>query len=229
MTNEDKEAMDAVANTLDRVSADGRDILFTLKNGIVLRCISVPPFYIDALQAQYAMPEPPKVTVDRGDGTTWEEENANDPEYQREFEKQQDRLRLALNALTLVIGTRVHFVPESLFGPDDDRWIETATRVEAVSAVKVPIDVSTDDMRRLSWLRYYALDNNDDIQIASALPSLLAGLQEGEVAAALDAFRNVRRRRTDTDGAVVQPIQDGPANNRAGRRASTRGRGTPGS
>lgn len=214
---EHEEALKDVHSVLERLKYDGKAVEFTLKSGIVLRCKPVPPLYVRALREQFIPPPPPMVHIDRGEDS-FDEPNADDPNYKAELDRLSAREDIAVTRFLLGMGTEFVSAPADVFAPADDGWIAHVQKADKFTGVCTPLDLSDDDMRYVSWLTFYALDNNADLQLAGLYPQWLAGVSEGEVAQALDAFRDLQRQRADTNGTAAVPPSNGTGSNRAARR-----------
>lgn len=214
-----RQAMAEVAAAFERVQLDGRTVLFECQNGVVLRCKAVSPVYMQALAEQFLPPPPPKRIINNGQDEPWEEENPGDPAYQRQLADLDRRWTMALNRLLAGMGTEPVTIPDGIFGPDDDGWIEQVRRAELFTGVAIPVDISTPEMRYISWLFYYVFDNNVDLSLTGMFTQQLGGLQEGEIAKAIETFRGLLGRRTDPGSANGHQDSNGAGPNRAQRRA----------
>lgn len=206
-----------IEDAIFRVREDGNAVQFTLRNGIVLRCKPVPPIYVRTLSEQFIPPPPPKVHIDRGEDS-FDEENVDDPNWKREVEDLAVRANKAVEQLMFGIGTEVVSVPDGKYMPDDDRWIAEVRRADKFTGIETPLALEDSDMRYVSWLNFYALDNISDMQLAGLLPQFLAGPSEVETAKAVDTFRNLYLQRTAPNGATPDADSNGNNGNRASRR-----------
>lgn len=213
-----EELLNDVRTILDRVRRDGRSAELTLRSGIVLRFKAIPPVYLQTLNEQFILPPPPQVKIERGDDSYYEE-NPNDQAWARECAAIEGRQQRAVVNLMLGMGTEVVSVPEGRFKVDDDGWVAEVRRADKFTGVETPLHLDDPDMRYLSWLTFYALDNIDDMQLSGLIPQFLAGPTEGEIAQAVDAFRNPEGRSTDPDGAAADARPNGSQPNRRARRA----------
>lgn len=209
MTMQEKaETLADVRDVIERVRDDGNAVQLTLRNGIVLRCKPVPPIYMQRIAEKFIPPPPPKVRIERGDDSYYEE-NVEDPDWKREKDDIQRRAENALQNLVFGLGTEPVSVPEGRYMPDEEGWIAEVRRADKFTGVDTPLDLDDPDLRYLSWLNFYALDNSSDVQLAGMLPSFLAGPSEVETADAVASFRDIRSRRTATDGAAANADSDG--------------------
>jgi hypothetical protein len=209
MTMQEKgETLADVRDVMERVRDDGNAVLLTLRSGIVLRCKAVPPIYMQRVAEKFVLPPPPQVRIDRGDDSYFEE-NVDDPRWKRECGEINARAARTLQNLMLGIGTEAVEVPSGKYMPEEDGWIAEVRRADKLIGVDTPLDLDEPDLRYLSWLNFYALDNSSDVQLAGMLPSFLAGPSEVETADAVASFRNIRERRADHDGAAPDADNNG--------------------
>lgn len=220
---EELDASEAVSRAIDRVKRVGRFAELELSNGIVLTLKPIAPFMITALSKEFEPPPPPKVFLEEKGR---EEENPNDPAYIRELERLNEASNLAMNDLVLALGTAVKSIPEGYFPPEDDSWIEQVEYAFSVVGQDIKIEREDKIRRYLHWLRFYALETLVDTSMATSLYWSLVGIAEGEVAEALDSFRNIPKRGADSVSAPAETSENGNSTNRATRRASARSRGT---
>lgn len=209
-------SIEAFAELEERIEAEGRNTLFTLSNGIVIRCKPIPPLYLEALREQFIPNPPPTVKIGEGDDAR-EEENPNDPAYLRYLQQNTLDEERAVFDTILAMGTECASVPDNVFGPDDDGWIEWCREYEEWTSKKVPINIDSPKRRYVSWLRFYALVDSNDGMLIGSIPQLIAGLREDTVAQAIAAFRRASKRGADNAGAR-QPAS--PNGNRAQKRAA---------
>ncbi len=205
----------AVAAAAQRVRRTGRTGELTLANGIVIGARSVPPLLGDAIQREFPEPKPP---IWRNEEKGRDEENFNDPTYQRELETWNERNRRAIADLILVLGTYVVSVPEGLFAPEDDGWIEQVEKVGKFTGKSIEIKRDDADFRYIAWLRLYALETMGDIALLTALPGELSNLTENEVDEAMAGFRGLPERRADPGPPAPDASTNGHRDNRAARR-----------
>ena len=187
MADVDQEALEKAARITDAIVRPRSDIV-SLSNGIVLKLKPVPPFLARQAVISLQRPKPPVVFLeDKGR----EEENPNDPEYQRAIQEYEARqIELGLNVM-LLVGTAVETVPKGCYGPDDDEWLED------LAIVGIEVDVERPRARYLAWLRYYALQSASDIALVTQALATGVGLTEEEVQATADSFRSRAERRAD--------------------------------
>lgn len=215
-------AIDAVSHAVDRVTRKGRFAEFELSNGIVLTMRPVPPMLLQAVNQEFAPPDPPRVYIEEKGR---DEPNPNDPEYAKTLLRLSAEQDLAINDLVLAVGTTVKSIPEGYFGPDEDGWIANIEFANRLTGRNLVIDKEDSIRRYLQWLRFYAMETGMDVALATGLPLQLAGIREGEVEEVVDSFRSLPERRADPNGASAPGSTDGDSTNRATRRARSRDRG----
>lgn len=189
----------------ENIRADGRDWLWTMENGIVIRCSSIPSSYLSALREAYPPPKPPSMPGAGGRP----EEVPDHPDfivqlaaYTVSFEEQQNRLIWGL-------ATKVESIPEGMYGPDRDEWIDQVRKAAKLMRIALDVEVEDPDLRYCDWLRFYAADNERDAWIISHLPQKLAGLTYTEVRAAAEAFRHFATRGADSQGPAIRSDANG--------------------
>lgn len=216
------DAMDAVSRAVDRITRHGRFLDFTLSNGIVLTMKPVPPLLLNAVIQEFKTPPPPKfMNEEKGR----EEDNPNDPAYQKTLEELAAKQELATNSLLLSMGTSFKSAPEGYFKPEDEGWVDLVKFNFSVTGQNVEIDTDDKIKRYLCWLRYYAMETTADVVLCNHLPNQLAGIREGEIEEVLEFFRRISERGANPESPVEIGSQNGNTNNRAARRASARARG----
>lgn len=216
MTTEDLSAgaADYARRAAEQIRADGRDLLWTMENGIVIRCKSLPITYLAALRQSFPAPQPPKMP---GAGGLLEEVPDHPDyilalsQYQIDYDAQQNRLIWGM-------ATSVESLPEGIYGPEEDGWIDTVRRASKLLGKPIAVEVEDKDLRYVDWLKYYAADNERDGWVLTFLPQRLAGLTLDEVQAAAEAFRYFTRRRADPESPAIRPAEDGDQGRKPGRR-----------
>lgn len=193
-------ALAAAAASDEREKPDAERGIQVLSNGIRIRIKAVPPQAIRDAIAAIPVPEVPTTFVE---SKGREEENPNDPDYQKAVAATEEAQALASQRVAMVLGTELIDVPEGMQRPEDDGWIEDAEWLQ--------LEVPRDDRRAryCAWLRYYAIQTHEDLAKTQSAPLLLASLSEEEVDQAVDTFRRRTPRRADNVGLPVAPDTDG--------------------
>jgi len=217
------EALEAAARTIAAFQLEGMPHEVTLSSGVVLALRPVPPFALQEALRQIREPEPPMwLNPDKGR----EEPNAGDPDYLAAIDRYVEvRLETIAN-VTMALGTDLKSCPESMPGPEDDVWIE---EMEVATDGRIAIPRTPPRARYVAWLRYRAMSRANDIAVVAALPLLLAGISEGEVAATLASFPGDSERGADPvppaggDGEDGHHVRGNGAGARAGNRRKRSG------
>ena len=158
----------------------------TLSNGIVLRLKPVPPYLVRQATMNVERPKVPTVFIPDKER---DEENPNDPAYiDALLEYTQDTADAANNAVILA-GTEIESVPEGLFWPQDDGWLEV------LEFLGVEVERESKLGRYLDWMRFYALSTKSDLSAIWRAQRDRIGLTEEEVGAAAASFPNRAERR----------------------------------
>lgn len=186
----------------------------TLSNGIVLNVKPMPPLLLNAVANSVPEPEIPQVHI--ADDDRWEE-NPNDPAYQKALAETTAKRELATINLILAVCTSVGTLPDDRVGPDSDDWLYIP------DMAGIAVDATNPRARYIAWLRFYALETQQDLMQANSLPILLAGISEGEVAEVINSFRRREERPVvaglPAEVASANGNHVSPSSNRAGRRA----------
>lgn len=178
----DAAAVDAADSTERRVTS------FTLETGIVLRLKPVPLMALNAAAARVPRPAVPVVMIpEKGR----EEPNPNDPAYQQAIEDWAIDQTEAQLAVALLLGTEIESVPEGMWGPDDDEWIDEAQEVQQLAGNADFAIHREGRARYLDWLRMYAITSIIDRDSLRRLLTLGYAITEREVQRAAETFRRV--------------------------------------
>lgn len=173
---ENEDVVAALARELD----DGPPGTITLKNGIILKLKPVAPIAIREAAVRVQPPEVPLVYIEEKQR---EERNPADPAYLRAVDRYEADQVFRVADVLVLMGTKVEFVPEGRSGPDDDDWIDLLDALD----ISVPRDNKY--RRYLAWVRYYAIEDEEDIGRVMAAIVRLSGVTEVEVDKAAKAFR----------------------------------------
>lgn len=179
-----------------------------LMNGIELRLKMVPPYVIGDAARRVPVPEVPMAHIE---SKGIDEPNPNDPAYiEAMIQYQMDTAEAGLN-VALVMGTEILSVPEGMYMPEADEWI--AELEEAFQVIDGFGDITLrrepEAARKLDWLRYYAIPNEDDVVRLTTILTSTTAITEEEVAAAVAAFRRRKRRISDLGNTAFGGRADG--------------------
>lgn len=153
----------------------------TLSNGIVLRLKPVPPFAVR--QAAIAVIDPPVPTVWIADKER-NEPNPNDPDYIDAVNRANEQRIEAVTNLFFMMGTEVEAVPDGMFRPEDDGWIDM------LEVVGLPVDRANQFKRHYQWVAWYAAQSEHDISTIMTSVATLSGVSEADVQVAIRSFRD---------------------------------------
>lgn len=171
----------AVASALDGSGRNG----FRLSIGAILRFKSVPPI---ALREAALQVKPPPVPVVFMEDKGRKEENPNDPDYLRAMQLYALEQLYRVGDILMLLGTElVTPVPDGVTPPESDDWIEP------LEALGLPLPARLREnkhVRYLTWLRLYAMRNEQEIGYIMGRIVSLSGVQEVEVQRAAAAFRD---------------------------------------
>lgn len=150
---------------------------------------------IDAIN-NIPIPEPPKVFIEDKEV---EEDNPNDPVFQREVHEYNQKISILAINVRIAMGTSVHKLPDDLDPPDGTEWPDTLEFI----GLQVPTGKAA---RYAAWVRWYALDNDELVNLQNTVERFNGGTLEADVAIATEEFKSPEERDTD-NGAP--PTQDG--------------------
>lgn len=193
----------AAADAVEAYRGDEQIESIALANGIVLALKTVPPLLIRDAAMRIPQPSVPVVHIE---AKSREEENPGDPDYlQALIDWRAERDEAGLN-VALIMGTEPAHIPDGMFPPDDDGWINGIEATYAAISMDPP-EISRDarsPARYLSWCRLYALSTEYDIlRITLILTSAIA-VSEEDVRQMVDSFRDRVRRTADIEGKVLE-------------------------
>jgi hypothetical protein len=168
---------------------------FTTTRGVVLKLSPVSDMISYRLASQRTPPKPPTVFIEAKDR---EEENPNDPDYLAELRRYNQDMGMLGVDVALALGVEIVRIPEGLARPDDEEWREALAFIGLESAAQ-------GKARIIDWLKYYGTSSFAELdKIAGAIGKLSGVVDEVEVAAIEDTFRDNSERNTDT------PVQSAP-------------------
>lgn len=207
MTNptEAEAAVKTAASVVDEVDRLKFDPIVRLSNGIVLRGKPVPRAVMLNVVRRIPVPPVPVVAVEAVEGGTRDEENPNDPDYLDAIEAMHSARLEATYRAAYALGTEVVSVPEGMYGPEADGWLEE------LAVVGAEADVTSRTARYLSWLQMYALSSQQDHSELYGACLAAAGIMEMEVVQAVAYFRD--RAQRGAFGNAPAPIDAGDGDN----------------
>jgi hypothetical protein len=127
----------------------------------------------------------PKAPVTYIEAKERNEENPSDPDYIQVKRDYEERRNAALFDAAILFCTEIESVPEGINKPEDNDWLEDLKILGiAPGAGKRE--------RYLSWVK-------SDLVSLNVAISRINGVSEGDVSAAMAAFKSAQGRGTDTE------------------------------
>lgn len=161
----------------------------TLSTEVVLGVGQARPFVIHHIGKRERAKEP-KVPVMFIEAKEREEENPHDPDYLAAYEEWEVDATNAIMGALIGLATCIVSVPKGFDKPAQKGWQET---MEAIG-VEVP---KGETARYIAWVRYWAIQGNEDLQMLAKALRRQNGIPEEEVADAADSFPDNEERDTD--------------------------------
>lgn len=163
----------------------------TVSTGVIFKIKKAPAMAFQAVVKQWdkAAPKAPVTYIESKDRN---EENPSDPDYIQAKRDYEERRNTALFDAAILFCTEIESVPEGINKPEDDDWLEDLKILGiAPGAGKRE--------RYLSWVKYYAAPDDTDLVSLNVAISRVNGVSEGDVSAAMAAFKSAQRGRIDTE------------------------------
>lgn len=165
-------------------SKDADPDIVTLSTGIKLRLRPYGRLPIADMYKRFPAPEPPRIT-DEERGIV--EENRQDPDWLEAMQVWMVERWGAVRDYMLMVGTAVEYLPDGVYGPDDDDWLIIA------ETIQYPVDLRK-PTRYLAWLKVIAIPTDEDMLTVVTQLQGLGGVTEEHVAAAAALFRGNQGR-----------------------------------
>lgn len=161
-----------------------------LSTGVVLRYRKFSRMIMQGIIDKFPYPDPPKVYIKDKDRY---ETNPLDKDYKEAVARIDEQRSLAFIDAIIAFGTELVSAPDDLPAIDDDEWIDELELV----GIKVLRDKKKS--RYLAWVKYVAMvDTETDLAKVMGIFTRVEGATEETVAQAIDNFRRVQERTTDT-------------------------------
>lgn len=199
-TTEELEQVQRIIDQAEEIAK--REIRTQLSNGVEIEIVQVPSELMRRAMQAIQKPPIPKVTFERS-GEQITEENPDDPDYLDALDDYHRRRMDVFSMVLLARGTRLVHVPEGMYRPEDDAWIEE------VRDVGVEPDVSTKARRYAEWLRLYAFVSQADHANVTAMAMMRYGILDREVSETIEFFRHKAQRGIAADAPVESDDTDG--------------------
>lgn len=169
-------------------TSPSQDGIFTAQNGIQFQLKKVSRLImVDALQ-KLEVPKAPTVFLEEKGRT---EENPNDPDYIAALDMHRFKRSTLAIEIYFALGTAVIFLPDGIQDPASIEW---ADEVKEFTNLEIP---DSGRRRYLSWMKYYALVDEDQGDLLSAVIAFSGGVTNNEVEQAGESFRDISSRDTD--------------------------------
>lgn len=156
--------------------------VYVTSDGVRLTVKPVPALLVQDAQRALKKPKPP---MWHNEQKNRDEPNPNHPDYLSEVAEYEEKLSDRATDTLLLRGLAVmEPLPDDVLPINSDGWIE---ELEYLG-----IEVPTNGFgRRLAWLKYYILSNNDDLLNVTKEIGVAGGIvTEEAVDKAIDSFRS---------------------------------------
>lgn len=195
------QAIDALDPVIDEALAD--PTLFITHKGAHLRLKAVAGQIVMDASAGIAEPKVPEVWIAEKERS---ERNTADPEYLEAVEAVNLQRGQMMQSVYFIMGTTLESVPEGMFRPEDDEWIDD------LEALGITLDLPRENRRRryFRWLTYYCLVDSEIQGLISAILRQSGTATEQAVQQAIASFRDKQER--DSAGGL-QLVTAGPNGN----------------
>lgn len=160
----------------------------TLSSGLRLRLKTVPKHFIYGVTKDIPAPRVPLVKIE---GKKRPIENPDDPDYKEAVEEWIVVTANAATDVALLRGTEILELPEDMIGPDSTTWIEE------LEVLGLPMRDNA-RARYLYWIKAVAVPETSDLSALMEALGRLTGVTEDDVADAVERFRGIAARPSDT-------------------------------
>lgn len=155
--------------------------VLVLSNGIKLKLKKIPLMRIQAVWNKFQYPKVPEVYDEDRDRYI---KNPNSEEYLLAKQDVDEQRAAAIMDAIAALGADVLEVPEGISKIEDDEWIEEC------EVIGLFIDKTKRIARKLAWMKYVALADTSDVIKLNAEFGVSMGLNEEQIAQAVDSFRS---------------------------------------
>lgn len=129
------------------------DTYVTLDSGVILEITGISSETYNAIIRKFESLEPPIPVVELKSKGGRMEPNPNDPKYINDHNMWKSKQASALSLAVYSFGTRVHFVPAGVLGPESE---ETVRRLRLAHLLESDTEIG----RLVAWLQHFALSRN---------------------------------------------------------------------
>lgn len=193
------EAIDRALDALPNGGDDGDPTVFVAATGVRLKLKRVSQMIVADAKRRLPEPRVPKwINPDK----EREEENPNDPAYvEALYNYRYDTSMLALRVY-LIMGTEpILPLPSGMVPAESTEWSDAI--MAADDGVEIP---ESGPRRYFCWLKYYALPDDEVMQVMTKIIRLSGKTLEEDVRRAQESFRG--NPTGDTTNGVVDTTQD---------------------
>jgi hypothetical protein len=159
-----------------------------LSSGLRLRLKTVPKHFIYGVTKDIPAPDVPLVYVD---GKKRPIENPDDPDYKEALDKWIVVTANAATDVALLRGTEILDLPDGMISPDSTEW------VEELEVLGLPMRDNS-RARYLYWIKAVGVPEEEDLMALMEALGRLTGVTEDDVADAVERFRGIAERPSDT-------------------------------
>jgi hypothetical protein len=165
------------AQAVERATQSQDDTTITLSSGVVLRGRRANPLVLIQVMAAKPRPEPPLVYIQ---AMGREMENPDDPDYIDRLRSWQMEYADRMVTAMILLGTELVSVPKGLSSPDKNDWLEE------YALLALPTSPENKSWRYLTWLKFRAVKNENDMKVIQDVVGRLSGVRESAVQSAED-------------------------------------------
>lgn len=147
----------------------------TLSSGVTLRGKQANPLILVQVMAAFPRPEPPMVYMQ---AMGREIENPDDPDYIERLQSWKMEYADRMVTAMVSLGTELVSVPKGMARPEKDDWLEE------YSLLGLPLHPESKAWRYLTWVKYHAVKNENDMKLIQEVVGRLSGVRESAVKSA---------------------------------------------
>jgi hypothetical protein len=164
----------------------------TTSTGVIFKIKKAPSMAFQTLVKNLKANEP-KIPRYMNDKKGRMEDNPNDPEYAKALAEYQTQSDLALLDAAILLCTDLESIPDGVDKPEDIGWSENLW-LAGINVDQLGIaDNSKKRQRYLAWVKFYAAATDEDIMAMNREISRVNGVSEGDVTAAMAAYKSDAR------------------------------------
>jgi hypothetical protein len=167
-----------------------------VSTGVIFKIKRAPSMAFQTLVKNLKRNEP-KMPRFMNDAKGRMEDNPNDPDYAKAMAEYQTQSDLALLDAAILLCTDIVTIPEGTDKPEDTEWSDNLW-LAGINVDQLGIaEGSKKRQRYLAWVKFYAAATDEDIVAINREISRVNGVSEGDVTAAMAAYKSDARGGTD--------------------------------